>query len=223
MAAEVKGSALAPAATVAPGPTKGSSSTGKATPPGTGDGKSSLTGAVFTASRSAGSYVWSAVTWLPRTLYKGFSAFMGWVADKIWGAGRIPAKTIDIEVKGWLWGSSVQKINLDTALEQKLITPEQALAKNYCNKDYLTARGWDIVKFNYKNWRGAEYPYEGKLRSAVRDGYITAADAVKAKFISLSAAINLKWIKIEDAINAKLITKEEAVKAKLLKAEKPAK
>lgn len=207
---------------VAPSPTKGSSSTGK-TPAGVGESKSSITGSVFTASRSLGSYAWSAVTWLPRTLYRGFSAITGWTADKIWGPGRIPAKTIDIEVKGWFGGSSVQKMNLDTALEQKRITPQQALDKHYCNKEYLTSRGWDIVKFNWKNWRGAEYPYEGKLRSAVRDGYITAVDAVKAKFISLSAAINLKWIKIEDAIKAGLITKEAAVKANLLKAEKPAK
>lgn len=209
-------------ATAAPSPAKESSSTGKA-PAGVGESKSSITGSVFTASRSLGSYAWSAVTWLPRTLNRGFWALIGWTADKIWGAGRIPAKTIDVEVKGWFWGSSVQKINLDTALEQKLITPQQALDKHYCNKEYLTARGWDIVKFNWKNWRGAEYPYEGKLRSAVRDGYITAVDAVKAKFISLSAAINLKWIKIEDAIKAGLITKEAAVKANLLKAEKPAK
>jgi hypothetical protein len=225
MAIDATKSTLAAAAvTTAPSPTKESSSTGKgATPPGAGEGKSTISGAVFTASRSLGSYAWSALTWLPRTLYKGFWTSIGWAADKIWGPGRIPAKTIDVEVKNWTWGTSVQKMNLDTALEKKLITPQQALEKHYCNKEYLTARGWDIVKFNYKNWRGAEYPYEGKLRSAVRDGYITAVDAVKAKFISLSAAINLKWIKIEDAINAKLITKEEAVKAKLLKAEKPVK
>lgn len=141
---------------------------------------------------------------------------MGYIADKIWGKGRIPASTIDVEVKGWVWGSTLQKINLDTALEKKLITPQQALEKNYCNKEYLTDRGWDIVKFKWKNWRGAECQYEGKLRSAIRDGYITPADAIKAKFVTAKAAVEInKWIKIEDAIKAGAITVKEAIKAGL--------
>jgi hypothetical protein len=135
------------------------------------------------------SFVWGKIT-----------GFVSWVLDKIYGPGRIPAQTIELEVKGWIWGSSIQKVSLDTAFEKKLITPAQALEKGYCNKEYLTSRGWNIIEFDYKGWTGTSH-MKIKLRSALKQGYIT----------------------IEEAIDQKFITKAQAIEGGFLKADKPVK
>ncbi|MBS0649166.1 MAG: hypothetical protein JSS10_08095 [Verrucomicrobia bacterium] len=192
-------------------PSKGSSSRGVS---GTPD---SISSAAPVVSRTWGATFKGLLAWPFSTVNRAFWTAMGYIADKIWGKGRIPAQTVPVEMKTWYGSTYITTMNLDTALEKKYITPQQALEKNYCNKEYLTDRGWDIVKFTWKNWRGAECAYEGKLRSAIRDQYITAADAIKAKFVTAKAAVEInKWIKIEDAIKAEAISVKDAMKAGLI-------
>jgi hypothetical protein len=108
----------------------------------------------------------------------------------------LPDKTISVEkITGF--GSYQETVSLSTALEEKWITPKQAVEKGHCTPAYLTARGYDNVTFSY-TWFGITSVYEGKLKKALRNGYIT----------------------IEEAIGQRFITKEQAIEGGFLKAEK---
>jgi hypothetical protein len=88
---------------------------------------------------------------------------------------------------------------LDAALDQRKITPEDAKEGRTadgkpkgvkgCTAEYLTARGHDDVKFEYKNFIGSVKIYDGRLLSAIKHGYITIDEAIARDFITEAQAI----------------------------------
>jgi hypothetical protein len=112
--------------------------------------------------------------------------------------------TIRIEKKGFLGlGRSVKEVDLDTALAKKLITPAQAVAQNHCTAAYLTARGYNNVKFNYETKLGGSLAhgvgktvaYDGDLKTALKKGYITIEKAIESNFITREQAIEGGFLK----------------------------
>ncbi|HEX2579418.1 MAG TPA: hypothetical protein VHK67_03345 [Rhabdochlamydiaceae bacterium] len=129
------------------------------------------------------SWVWSKITGLGR-----------WVLDKIYGKGRVPAATIEVEMKGWT-GTYITKVSLESALEKGYITPAQAKEKGHCNDDYLKARGYNEVEFEYKGALWGTKTFKGLLRDALRGGYITINEAIEApnNFMTEKQAIEGGW------------------------------
>ena len=86
---------------------------------------------------------------------------------------------------------------LEQALNRKLITPEEALARGLCKAPYLKSIGYGEVEFEHTN-HGEVQTFKGPLRLALR----------------------MCYIKIEEAINRGFITREQAIKCGLLVVEK---
>jgi hypothetical protein len=92
-----------------------------------------------------------------------------------------------------------EKVSLEYALENKLITPQEAQDKNHCSAAYLRTRGWNRVNFNYKSHFGLTHSYEGTLRSALKKGCITIQEAISLKFITEAQAIEGGFLKPDKA------------------------
>jgi hypothetical protein len=182
-----------------PSPTRSASTSGL----GKGDSTLSSSGGVPAGWTARGI---STTRWLIGSIiyipYRFVTGSISWALDKIYGKGRIPAQTITVEVPGWLWGSSMKKVSLEYALEKKLITPEQAVKNNHCLPAYLTARGWNVVEFDYKGYTGVSH-MKLKLRSAIRDGYLTIEEAIKHNFITKEQAIEGGFMKAEKQAKVK--------------------
>lgn len=147
--------------------------------PGVGSGDSSLAPAPSFSNKAA------AVA----------SSIGSWVMDKIYGPGQIPTQTIPLEQKSWFGGTYIEQVRLDYALQNHLITPQQAKKKGYCNDGYLKARGYAIVKFTYSSWLGQGNEYHGKLKTALKKGYITIEKAIERNFITKEQAIEGGFLK----------------------------
>jgi hypothetical protein len=106
-----------------------------------------------------------------------------------------PVPLIPIETRGFL-GRYTREVPLDTALENQMITPQQALQGGLCTEAYLTSKGYFNVLFQY-GILGRIYNYQGTLREALKRQIIT----------------------IEEAIRVGLITRKQAIEGGLLKEE----
>ena len=104
------------------------------------------------------------------------------------GETKPKAITISVEVRGWL-GTSVETVSLNRALKKGLITTQEAIQKGYCSQEYLISRGYGIVKFSFTSSFGTALSYEGTLRTALKNRYITIEDAIRQNYITRAQAI----------------------------------
>ncbi len=93
------------------------------------------------------------------------------------------AITIPIEVKDSA-GTKTETVDLDYALKKKLIAPQEAFEKGYCSESYLIARGYGSVQIQCTS-----FSYEGSLRTALKNRYITIEQAIEQGHITKEQAI----------------------------------
>ncbi|HUD00744.1 MAG TPA: hypothetical protein VMR37_00290 [Rhabdochlamydiaceae bacterium] len=108
--------------------------------------------------------------------------------------GAIPL--IPVQYCNWVGMRTTHQIRLDTALDQNLITPKEALQQGHCTPGYLTALGFDQVVVDF-NLDGMKYIYRGTLREALKNEVLTIEEAIRLGLIIRKQATEGGWLKVE--------------------------
>jgi hypothetical protein len=110
------------------------------------------------------------------------------------GETKHEAIIISVNVRSF-FGTRVETVTLDNAIEYGWITPQEAVQKGYCSQDYLIPRGYGIVKFQFKNPFGT-VAYDGMLKNALKNRYLTIEEAIRQNYITVEQAIEGGLLKI---------------------------